>query len=151
MQLLAWCPHLFERGLGGGRARRLKLGLHFGSLCIEYGLDLGLLRVRQIEQGRQPIELVCRVGWAARPIRRRLRNGYAGRTKQDERKKPGFHVGLPSVFFMRCGRVQHVTYTFQRPFDLTDTVVAEVQSGGNQSLKTVKRLRQRVRREREMT
>jgi hypothetical protein len=75
----------------------------------------------------------------------------AGRAKQDERKKSGFHVGLTSVFFMRCGRVQHVTYTFQRPFDLADTVVAEVQSGGNQSLKTVKRLRQRVRREREKT
>ena len=67
------------------------------------------------------------------------------------REKSGFHVGLTSLFSNRCGRVQHVTYTFQRPFDLTDTVVAEVQSGGNQSLKTVKRLRQRVRRGKEMT
>jgi hypothetical protein len=88
---------------------------------------------------------------AGRPIRRSLRKGYAGRTKQDEREKSGFHVGLTSVFFMRCGRAQHVTYTFQRPFDLTDTVVAEVQSRGNQSLRTVQRLRQRLRREREMT
>ena len=70
---------------------------------------------------------------------------------QVERKKSCFHVGLTSVFSIPCGRVQHVTYTFQRPFNLTDTVVAEVQAGGNQSLKTVKRLRQRVRREREMT
>jgi hypothetical protein len=70
-----------------------------------------------------------------------LRKGYAGRTKQDERENSGFHVGLTSVFSIRCGRVQHVTRTFQRPFNLTDTVVAEVQSGGNQSLKTVNRLR----------
>jgi hypothetical protein len=88
-------------------------------LCFEDGFDLGLLRVRQFEQGRQPIELVCRVGWAGRPIRRSLRKGYAGRTKQDEREKSGFHVGLTSVFFIRCGRVQHVIYTFQRPFYLT--------------------------------
>jgi hypothetical protein len=151
MQLLARGPHLFERGLGAGRPRRLKLRFHLGALRIEYGLDLGLLRVRQLEQGRQPIELVFRVRWAGRPIRRSLREGYAGRTKQDEREKSGFHVRLTSVFLIRCGRVQHVTYTFQRPFDLRDTVVAEVQSDGNQSLKTVKRLRQRVRREREIT
>jgi hypothetical protein len=119
MQLLTRRSHRFERGLGAGRLGRLKLRLHLGVLCFEDGLDLGLLRVRQIEQGRQPIELVCRVGWAGRPIRRSLRKGYAGRTKQDEREKSGFHVGLTSVFFMRCGRVQHVTYTFQRPFDLT--------------------------------
>jgi hypothetical protein len=70
-----------------------------------------------------------------------LRKGYAGRTKQDERENSGFHVGLTSVFSIRCGRVQHVACAFQRPFNLTDTVVAEVQSGGNQSLKTVNRLR----------
>jgi hypothetical protein len=151
MQLLVRCPHLFERGLGAGGVRSPELRLHLRALRIEYGLDLGLLRVRQIEQGRQPLELVFRVGWAGRPIRRSLRKGYAGRTKQDERENSSFHVGLTSLFSIRCGRVQPLIYTFQRPFNLTDTVVAEVQAGGNQSLETVKRLRQRVRREKEMT
>jgi hypothetical protein len=104
MQLLARGAHLFERGLGAGRLGRLQLRLHPGVLSIEYGLDLGLLRVRQIEQSRQPIELVFRIGWAERPIRRSLRKGYAGRTKQDERENSGFHVGLTSLFsFVAAG------------------------------------------------
>ncbi len=142
LQLLARRPQFPRTSAWSPRRGLLKLRLHPGVLRIEYGLDLGLLRVREIQQGG-PGDRVGARRWAAAPADPGAPGASATPVTHNRTNAKNLaFIAAPlrcSLSSLRSGAASalHLSTTFQ----LTDTVVAEVQAGSNQSLEIVNRLR----------